>query len=244
MLVDTPWYWFVGVIALSIGAYGIGILDKAGSAVAGVMAALILLGVGPGWLFLLVLFVAVSYGATRFGYELKRRRSVHEPRRGRRGIRNVFANGAPPTLVAISGLFLPDHVIAFPFATAIAVAAADTLASELGVFSDRAVLITEPQRDVRPGTNGGISVVGTVASIAGALMVATVAHLAIPLAWHLVPFVVVLGLAGSLIDSLLGATWEGDPGRIQGPLTKNDVNFISISIPTLVALLATSLGIL
>ncbi len=243
MIVETPWYWFVGVLGLAVGAYLIGVLDRSGSLLAGAMATVILLGVGPGWLFVLVLFVAVSYAATRLGYEVKRRRRVHEPRKGRRGIRNVLANGATPTLIAAGGLFVDDAILAFPFATAIAVAAADTLASELGVFADDARLITDPSKSVPPGTNGGVSIAGTVASVTGALMVAVVAHLLIPLAWHLVGLVVVLGLVGSLLDSVLGATWEGDPGRPQGPLTKNDVNFISITIPAMVALLGTSLGI-
>lgn len=231
------------VVVLAVVAHRVGVLDAAGSATAALFGILIVLGMGLGAFLLLVAFTGLGFGVTRVGYERKRARAVHEPSEGRRSWGNVIANGLTATLVAAAGIVDVDvAVLAFPFAVAVAVAAADTFASELGSLSPNAVLVTNPRRRVPPGTNGGVSWFGTAASLGGALTVAVAAHLLVPLDWALVPWVVFAGLLGSVLDSLLGATWEDTPGVHEGPLTKGDVNFISITFPTVLAFLAVALG--
>ncbi|MBW3583302.1 MAG: DUF92 domain-containing protein [Euryarchaeota archaeon] len=232
----------VAVLILAIGAERLGVLDLAGSLLAGFFGVVILIATDIGWFILLVVFTATSFLATRIGYDKKRQRHMHEPRGGRRGWKNVLANGLTATVVAAAGFWVAPERLALPFAVAVAAAAADTFASELGGLADEAVLITDPTRRVPPGTNGGVSVPGFAASALGAGLVAGVAHLLIPLDWDHVTLVVLLGLSGSIIDSFLGATWEGDPGRRQGPLTKNDVNFIAITIPAFVVLFLSLMG--
>lgn len=230
------------VIALAIGAWRFRVLDAPGSALAALFGILILLATGPGWFLLLAGFTAAGFVVTRIGYERKRGLRANEPDRGRRGWRNVLSNGLTATLVAGAGLWVADGPLALPFAAAVAVAAADTFASELGTLAERAVLITQPGRVVPPGTNGGVSWPGTSASVLGAVAVALAAHLLIPLAWVHVPLVVLAGALGSVIDSFLGATWEATPGVQDGPLSKGDVNFISITVPTLLLLVPSLLG--
>jgi len=94
----------------------------------------------------------------------------------------------------------------------------DTLASELGILSKSPPILITTFRPVPPGTNGGLSVLGTVASLAGGFMMGlTLATtLAIENAvcrqdWltELVPLLLwgtTAGGLGSLIDSFLGAT--------------------------------------
>src|SRR5690349_8426815 len=95
-------------------------------------------------------------------------------------------------------------------AGAIAAAAADTWATEIGAFSPFPPrLITSGQRVTR-GTSGGITVLGTLGGVAGA---ATIAALA---AWlrpqgsaPAVTLIAGAGAAGMLADSVLGATLQG-----------------------------------
>ncbi len=98
----------------------------------------------------------------------------------------------------------------------------DTWASELGTLStDTPRLITTLQ-PVRRGTNGGVTLLGLSASMAGGLFVGLVFYGAALMSptlwvfgpqrvaalaqWRLVPLGLLAGLVGSLTDSLLGAT--------------------------------------
>ena len=88
------------------------------------------------------------------------------------------------------------------------VAAADTVGSELGVKDPRVWLITTFRR-VEPGTDGGISLNGTLLSFAASVFVSVIGYLFIMHTldvWVIVP--AVCGMIGCLADSYVGATIE------------------------------------
>jgi uncharacterized protein (TIGR00297 family) len=93
---------------------------------------------------------------------------------------------------------------------------ADTLASELGILSSqRPILITQPWKRVPPGTNGGITTIGTLWSIVGG---ATIGFLTVTMDWYsglsplnltsMVIYGGIMGFLGSMLDSLLGAIMQ------------------------------------
>ena len=107
--------------------------------------------------------------------------------------------------------------------SAYACACGDTWASELGILStSKPILITQPWRFVAKGTNGGISLIGTLASAGGGASIGlghaiydllfiqkrkrTISRLNIFLST--VIFGGTMGLAGSMIDSALGALFQ------------------------------------
>jgi len=137
---------------------------------------------------------------------------IEQAKGGARGYLNVFANGsvsaASAALWGVSG----SPVFLALFVGSVATAAADTVASEIGVTGGDPYLVTTFER-VRPGTNGGVSFKGEVVSIGSALLVSL---LALVLGIIDLPIAVAStmgGFLGTNIDSLVGALME-NPGLI------------------------------
>src|SRR5256884_3021727 len=163
--------------ALSALAYRRDVLTWDGSLAAFVVGMVIGVFGDVTWLFLLLFFLLSSFLATRYRFALKEALGVQEGVRGERKSTNVLANGFAPMAVAAISLTMPAG---FPkilsgiiFLSALAVAGADTLASEIGVLSRRTVLITNGQ-PVPPGTDGGVSVLGTLCAFGAAAYTALV----------------------------------------------------------------------
>jgi uncharacterized protein (TIGR00297 family) len=126
-------------------AFGAGVLDLLGSALAFALAVLILQTVGFLYLALLIAFVALGFAVTKLFYKRKQAMGVAEAKSGTRGWRNVAANGGVPAIIAgLTLLNWPAEHVALGFIAAISTASADTFASELGVLSRRVYLITKP----------------------------------------------------------------------------------------------------
>lgn len=189
-----------------------------------------------GLLPLLAVFL-LTYAATKIGRAKKERLGTAEPKRGRNAAQ-VAANLGIAALVAI------PRIMAHPgtregdtqgewsqlFAmAALAEAAADTVSSEIGqVFGGQPRMFTTLRR-VEPGTDGGVTLLGTAAGVLAAALVAAIAAWTMQAGWLEFGFVTVGGAFGLLFDSLLGATLER-----KGWLNNDAVNFLS----TLSAVLA------
>ena len=185
--------------------------------------------------FIPVLAVAVLTGiATRAGRTQKERLGIAERVEGRSAAQ-VAANLGVAALVAddlaqswLSGThwfsaatLAPTPLFAAGLA-ALAEAAADTASSELGqVLSSRPRMITT-LRHAEPGTDGAISLSGTLAGIAAAGIVAAAGALALHGGWLMLAVSWAGGVFGLLFDSLLGATLER-----RGWLNNDAVNFLS-----------------
>ncbi|HET8712951.1 MAG TPA: DUF92 domain-containing protein [Gemmatimonadales bacterium] len=118
----------------------------------------------------------------------------------RRNARQVVANGGVAAFAALTGSWLG-------FAGALAAANADTWASEIGSRSPSPPRLITTGTHVPAGTDGGITLLGTAGGIAGALSIAGVAYTLVRNGS--LTAVAVAGIAGMLLDSLLGATLQG-----------------------------------
>jgi uncharacterized protein (TIGR00297 family) len=124
---------------------------------------------------------------------------------GTRDLGQALANGGVAALAAVLLAVTGDERYALALLGALVAANADTWATELGVLSRSPPRLVTTLRQVPAGTSGAVSGAGLMAATAGAAFVALVAALA-GARWTLIPWLVLAGVAGSLIDSFLGAT--------------------------------------
>ena len=202
----------------------------------------------PGYL-LLLLFVGLGSGVTRYGRTKKEKLRTAEDPSGKRGLPNVLANLIVPLLCALAYAASRGHPAAlWAYAGALAAALADTTSSEIGTLSPSKPWLLTTGEPVSPGTNGGVSWLGYGAAFAALLLMVTVAWLSgfwrIVLEGHeggiatdpvrgtlLSLTILAAGVAGTTVDSYLGATLEGRPGG----LNKHGVNFLCTLAGALIA---------
>src|SRR6185436_1490359 len=148
---------------------------------------------------------------TKIGYKIKAARGIAQEKGGARGWRNAWANGGVPAVIAALGLLaapklLPLYVLAY--AAAVATATADTCSSEVGkAYGRRTFLITTFQ-PVPPGTEGAISLEGTLGGMLGGFAVAAVGAAGGLYSWGAAAIVGLAGLLGALAESVLGTVAE------------------------------------
>ena len=163
------------------------------------MGIIIIFTAGVNWLLLIFAFLILGLIFTKYKHEYKKKMGIYE---GTRSVKNVISNGIVPFVMAAFGNYAG-------FIGSIAVATSDTLASEIGVVDKHPRLITTFKK-VPPGTDGGISPLGTAAGIAGAGIIGIIAYL---LGISADPFTalkiaVISGTFGCFVDSILGAVLE------------------------------------
>ena len=201
-----------------------------GGAIAGTACAfLIYWGLGPGGFAALMTVFAITWACTRFGSSKKQRLGLGQDKTGRTA-GQVLANVA--VAAACAALSVKSAAFAVAALAAMAEAAADTSQSEIGeIASGRAWLITS-FREVTPGTDGGITLSGSIAGLAAAGIVGSVAYAASTLTWRVSLVAAFAGFLGTIADSLLGATLER-----RGLLNNDAVNFLSTAAAATVALI-------
>ncbi len=195
-----------------------------GGAIAGVLAAFILMlaaGFG-GFIPLLTLFL-LTILSTRWGYGRKVRLGVAERRRGRTASQ-VIANLGAATICALPLIWFTDlsDILLVGSMAALAEAAADTVSSEVGQATARGAYMITDFRDVPIGTNGAISVEGTISGCVAASIVSWVSAVCGLVDWRWTFVVAFAGIGGMFLDSILGATWEN-----AGKMGNDSVNFVS-----------------
>ena len=186
------------IVVIGLITYWKKALDLFGSIFMIIMGIIIILFAGVNWLILIFIFMFLGLVSTKYKHEYKKDIGVYE---GTRSLKNVISNGIVPFVMAAFGNY-------GGFIGSIATATADTLASEVGVVQQPRLITT--MKKVPPGTDGGISIIGTAAGIIGAGIIGVSAYL---LGIFPDPFVtlkisIIAGTVGCFVDSVLGAVLE------------------------------------
>jgi len=188
-------------------------------AIGAVVEGTVIFGLG-GWMWGILLIAFFVSSSALSHYRAARKASLAEKfaKTGRRDLSQVLANGGWGALLAALSVVVPDRWPLFvAFAGGMAAVNADTWATELGVLSSHQPRLIINGHVVSVGTSGAISSWGMAAAIGGSLFIAGIAMVLSAL--HAASAVTDLlwlgvatvcgGLAGSLVDSLLGATVQG-----------------------------------
>lgn len=194
-------------------------VNNSGALAGGLACFVLYASVGPGAFAALVALFLLTWASTRIGFSRKQELGVAERHDGRNGWQ-VLANLGVPALCALGFAIIGSRALSVACFAALAEAATDTVASEVGqTYSRTAILITNWKR-VPAGTDGGVTMLGTLAGASAGLLISVLGagtgligfgQFWIPLA---------AGVAGMLSDSLLGATLQR-----RGWMNNEAVNF-------------------
>lgn len=203
----------------------------------GLTGLLIFAGAGFMGLTLLCAFFLLGTLATRYKRELKPGIEADGDLPERRKTGQVLANGGVATVMALLALADPSHAVLYRamLAACFAAATSDTLSSELGMVHGRRFFNILSFKKEAKGLNGVISLEGTLAGILGAFVIALL-YACFEGLDLLFLFIVVGGVMGNLMDSVLGALFE------RRKMIGNDVvNFLNTLFAALVFWLLTCL---
>lgn len=216
--------------ALAAASYAVGAVNVAGVGGGVVVGVVILYCGGWGAFALLGAFFVLGSAATRLGYRKKAGLGVAQEDRGRRGAKHAFANCGAPAIAAVIFWGGTSEVALWPqaswalaaFAGAFATALFDTVSSEIGQLYGRRPFLITTLKAVPVGTDGAVSLEGTLAGLgAGALVAGLGAGLGL-YGWMGAAFVTLGAFIGTTFESIIGAR-----GRAKKRINNELLNFLN-----------------
>lgn len=253
----VPWprtqVWLVINTILAIAGWALRTVDFSGFIGGWFLGTVIILGGGwPLYVALLAFFIIGTF-CTKIGYARKARRGLAQEKEGRRGFSHAFSNTGVAAICAIAVTRLARTSVStavaitplFMAMASLATAAADTTASEIGQLIGRRAFLPLSLRRVAVGTEGAISLEGTVAGILGGAVVAMAGTTAASIIWplpyrtHLIVLITICAFAGSYLESLAG-NWNRRAGS---PVPNGVLNFFNTAAGALLFYIAWQIEI-
>jgi uncharacterized protein (TIGR00297 family) len=172
--------------------------------------------------------------------------SDDKPRNWKQSVANV---GVPSVLALVHTLYPVDVFIFMSFCS-LACASADTWSSEIGVLSKSKPVFLVSRALTEKGVSGGVTSLGTAASIMGSVVIAGIYFMFHDNLMHAL-LVGAIGFLGSVLDSVIGELFQAkyiggnseitddkNAGELVSGLriiSNNKVNFIAVTLSALLA---------
>jgi uncharacterized protein (TIGR00297 family) len=207
-------------LGFAVLAYALHGVNRSGAVAGGLACFALFVGIGPGAFATLSALFILTWLSTRLGYRRKQELGLAERREGRNASQ-VLANLAVPAAGALAFGVKGNNIWVLFAVAALAEAATDTVASEIGQSRQHDSRMITTWRRVPAGTDGGITFSGTMAGLVSGVMIAAFASATTILPRSEMWIPVVAGFVGMLGDSLLGATVQR-----RGWISNQGVNFI------------------
>ncbi|WP_171032769.1 DUF92 domain-containing protein [Fodinibius saliphilus] len=159
------------------------------------------------------------------------------PKRIRRSGNQVWANGFWLVISLILYVIFDSQLFIVAAVGTIATATADTWSTEIGTRADNSTYLITNFRKVSIGTDGGVSIKGTIAGLLGSALIAAISIYVFSLQLALFICIFAAGFLGSVADSYFGAIFQRNNSSVTLPvinqtipITNNIVNGISTGI--------------
>ncbi|OIP79011.1 MAG: TIGR00297 family protein [Oscillatoriales cyanobacterium CG2_30_44_21] len=189
-----------------------------------------------GWQGYLVIlsYLIVGSGVTRIGKEIKEAKGIAEKRDGARGPENLWGSAATGAICAIGQAIAPNPLWLVGYVASLSTKLADTTASEIGKAYGKTTFLITTFQPVPAGTEGAVSLEGTLGGVLGSLIMAVIGWgvglLASP--WQIL-WCAIAAFIATNIESLIGATLQ----EKYDWLTNELVNGINTTIGAAIAML-------
>ena len=210
-------------------------LTKKGWVHAGVLGTLLLGSIGwNGWISVCI-YLLLGTLVTKIGFKNKSSRGIAEARGGKRGPENVWGSAATGCSLALLSCVWPEYLTLFMvgFASSFTAKLSDTFSSEIGKRYGKKTFLITTLKPVNPGTEGAISIEGTLAGILGSIIMTVVMVSTSIVNGALVAFIVLFsGFLATFIESYIGAFLQN---KIDW-MTNELVNSIQTSIAAIISI--------
>ena len=167
-------------------------------AIGGYILGIIIFGSGGwNWIIPLIAFFISSSILSHFNRKEKAQRNLIQ----------ILANGGLATIFAIENIFWGSTSSLIFYLGAISAANADTWGTEIGYQSKSKPKLIFSNQIVSRGTSGSITLLGTIGSILGAILIAGLGQIIFDQKNIFIP-IAIAGISGSIFDSILGRFFQ------------------------------------
>ena len=167
-------------------------------AIGGYILGIIIFGSGGwNWIIPLIFFFISSSILSHFNRKEKSQRNLLQ----------ILSNGGLATIFAVENIFIKSSFSLIFYLSAIAAATADTWGTEVGFHSKSKPKLIFSKKLVPKGTSGSITLLGTIGSIIGAILIAVLGQIIFSHKNIFLP-IAIAGISGSVFDSFLGRFFQ------------------------------------
>ncbi|TKY49244.1 integral to membrane [Spatholobus suberectus] len=195
---------------------------------------------GPSGFFLVATYFVIGTAATKVKMAQKVAQGVAEKRRGRRGPGSVIGSSAAGCICAFLAIFgvggeAFSQLWRLGFVASFCTKLSDTVSSEIGKAYGKTTYLVTTLKVVPRGTEGAVSVEGTLAGILASILLAFVSFLMGEVGSHEAIICVLASQIANLGESIIGAALQEKEGFKW--LNNDAVNIINISMGSIIAVL-------
>ncbi len=233
-----PWLFAMGLNAILLSILWIvpkKLLTPIGILNAWLLGVLIWGSLGWQGYAVVVFYFLFGSAVTRVGLAEKEAEGIAEERSGARGAGNVWGSALAGTICALASLFVSEplhNLLLLGYVASLSTKLSDTTATEIGKAYGKKTFLITTLKPVPRGTEGAVSLEGTLAGIAASVAIASLGWVIGIISWLGIVWCVIAAFIATTIESLIGATIEAKIGW----LTHDLVNILNTVIGAIVAI--------